>query len=150
MCVSHLCIKELLTYLLIMLAILVLFSMSTLAYFRRPNICSVRTLLRLHPWTSPCLYTSVLKQPVGPSIITFTVNSKFDYCNSLYCNLPNSQIVYNASKIISRARTAVVKAAEICHVTCSVSSPVFQISWSSYTFSHFRTLTTTRNALNRV
>ena len=47
---------------------------------------------------------------------TFIVHSKLDYCNSLYYNLPKSQII-RLQQIQNSLAHAVVKAHNFCHIT---------------------------------
>ena len=84
------------------------------------------SLIRSHHFLSPAILisnnsavsvlTSILKQPVTSTIDASIVHSKLDYCNSLYCNLPKSQI--NRLQLIQNclART-VVKALKSSLVT---------------------------------
>ena len=50
------------------------------------------------------------------TIVTSTVHSKLDYCNSLYHNLPNSQL-NRLQQIQSSLAHAVVKALKSSHIT---------------------------------
>jgi len=47
---------------------------------------------------------------------TYVVHSKLDYCNSVYCTLPKSQII-RIQQIQNSLACAVVKAAKSCHIT---------------------------------
>ena len=50
------------------------------------------------------------------TIVTSIVHSKLDYCNSLYYNLPKSQI--NRLQLIQNSLArAVIKAPKSCHIT---------------------------------
>jgi len=55
------------------------------------------------------------------TIATYIVHSKLDYFNSVYCNLPKSQIsrLQQIQKSLARA---IVKAPKSCHITLTLSS----------------------------
>jgi len=59
---------------------------------------------------------SVLDSTTACTIATSTVHSKLDYCNSLYYNLPKSQIT-RLQLIQNSLARAIVKAPKSCHIT---------------------------------
>jgi len=67
----------------------------------------IRQLRCIHPY---------LDSNTACTIATSIVHSKLDYCNSLYYNLPKSQITHLQQIQNSLAR-AVVKAPKCCHIT---------------------------------
>jgi len=73
--------------LLNLLSTLVLSLMNT---FLWPNICSLSILLLSYLWTS--VYSSSSWLQTASTIATSTVHSNLNYCNSLYYNLPQSQM----------------------------------------------------------
>ena len=69
--------------------------------------CHIRQLRCIHPY---------LDSNTARTIATSIVHSKLDYCNSLYYNLPKSQITHLQQIQNSLAR-AVVKAPKSCRIT---------------------------------
>jgi len=61
---------------------------------------------------------SYLDFKTASSIATSIVHSTFDYCNSLYYNLPKSQIT-RPQQIQNSFARVVVKAPKFCHITPS-------------------------------
>ena len=72
------------------------------------HICQLRCI---------CPY---LHSKTASTVATSTVHSKFDYCNSLYHNLPKSQIT-RLQQIQNSLARAVVKAPKSSHIT-----PIFR------------------------
>ena len=65
----------------------------------------------------PVLYDSVsLDSNTACPIATSIVHSKLDYCNSLYYNLPKSQIT-RLQQIENYLARVVVKTPKCCHIT---------------------------------
>jgi len=65
----------------------------------------------------PVLYDSVsLDSNTACTIATSIVHSKLDYCNSLYYNLPKSQIT-RLQQIQNSLARVVVKTPKCCHIT---------------------------------
>ena len=62
-----------------------------------------------------------LDSKTASTIATSIVHSKLDYCNSLYHNLPKSQIA-RLQQIQNSLARAVVKAPKTCHITSTLES----------------------------
>jgi len=73
----------------------------------------IRTLRCIRPY---------LDFRITSTIAASIVHSKLDYCNSLYFNLPNSQINRLQQIQNSLARTAVVKSLRFSHITPVIKS----------------------------
>ena len=76
----------------------------------------IRQLLCIHPY---------LDSTTACTIATSVVHSKLDYCNSLYYNLPKSQIT-RLQLIQNSLARAVVKAPKSCHITPILLSSLVQ------------------------